>query len=158
MTTAVQGHLATQLTVRREIAATAEELFDAFLDADSLGEFMRPGSAKHSDVTADPRVGGAFEINMHVGDNVIRHHGEYREIDRPRKLVFTWVSVHTKNQESVVTVHFHTLGGSTPRTEVVLTHAQLPDDQVKGHTGGWTAIVALLDEVYGAHDDTTAGK
>lgn len=153
MTTATEGQPATQLTVRREISATPEELFDAFLDADSLAEFMRPASAKHSDVTADARVGGAFEINMHVNDTTIRHSGEYREIDRPRKLVFTWLSVNTNNQESVVTVHFHAMSGSKPRTEVVLTQALLPDSQVKGHTGGWTRIVEILDEVYGQRDD-----
>lgn len=153
MTTATKDQPATQLTVRREISATAEELFDAFLDAESLGEFMRPGSSKHSDVKTDARVGGAFEINMHNNDAVIRHYGEYREIDRPRKLVFTWVSVNTNNQESIVTIQFHALPGRKPRTEVVLTQALLPDNQVKGHTGGWTRIVELLDEIYGQHDD-----
>ena len=152
MTSALTGQPATQLTVRREISATAEELFDAFLDAESLGEFMRPGSAKHSDVITDPRVGGEFEINMHVNDTTIRHHGVYREIDRPRKLVFTWISKNTNHQESVVTVQFHPLTGSKPRTEVVLTQVLLPDEQVKGHAGGWTRIVELLDEVYGLRD------
>jgi uncharacterized protein YndB with AHSA1/START domain len=105
---------------------------------------MRPGSSKHSDVTTDPRVGGAFEIVMYVGEKAIPHSGQYREIDRPNKLVFTWVSTNTNNQDSVVTVHFNKLAGSAPRTEVVLTHALLPDAQVKGHTGGWTAIIELL--------------
>ena len=152
MTTTVKEQPATQLTVRREIAATAEVLFDAFLDAESLGEFMRPGSAKRSDVIADPRVGGRFEINMHVNDSSILHHGEYREIDRPRKLVFTWISKNTNHQESVVTVEFRPLAGNKPRTEVVLTQALLPDERVKGHTGGWTRIVELLDEVYGERE------
>jgi uncharacterized protein YndB with AHSA1/START domain len=139
---------ATQLTVRRTIAATAEELFDAFLDAESLGEFMRPGSERHSQVTVDPRVGGRFVIDMHVNDTVIPHSGEYREIDRPRKLVFTWVSKNTHHEESVVTVDFHVLPGESPRTEVVLSQMLLPEVQVKGHVGGWTRILELLDERY----------
>ncbi len=138
-----------QLTVRREIAASPEELFDAFLDAKSLGEFMRPGSEKQSDVTVDPRVGGKFSVNMYVNNTVIPHWGEYREIERPRKLVFTWVSKNTNDQESVVTIQFHPIAGSKPRTEVVLTQLLLPDAQVKGHIGGWTRIVELLDEVFG---------
>ena len=149
MTTALAGQPATQLTVRREIAATAEELFDAFLDAESLGEFMRPGGDTHSDVTTDPKVGGKFTINMHVNGAVIPHWGEYRELDRPRKLVFTWISKNTNDQESVVTIQFHSVSGSKPRTEVVLTQVLLPDHQIKGHIGGWTRIVEILDEVYG---------
>lgn len=152
MTAAMTGQPATQLTVRREIAATAEELFDAFLDAESLGEFMRPGSDRSSDVTADPRVGGAFVINMHVNNTVIPHSGEYRELDRPRKLVFTWISKNTNNQESVVTVHFHAMAGKKPRTEVVLTQVFLPEEQVKGHFNGWSRIVELLDEKYGSRE------
>lgn len=145
MTTATAGQPATQLTVRREISATAEELFDAFLDAESLGEFMRPGGPRNSDVKTDPRVGGKFEIGMYVNDNVIPHWGEYRELDRPRKIVFTWISKNTNNQESVVTVQFHAMSEKKPRTEVVLTQVLLPDEQVKGHTGGWTKIIELLD-------------
>ena len=140
---------ATQLTVRREISAPAEDLFDAFLDAESLGEFMRPGSEQHSDVTADPRVGGKFEINMHVNGSIIPHWGEYRVLDRPKKLVFTWISKNTNEQESVVTVQFLAVAGKQPRTEVVLTQAMLPEHQIKGHIGGWTRIVEIMDEVYG---------
>lgn len=158
MTTAMQGQPATQLTVRREISATAEELFDAFLDPESLGEFMRPGSERQSDVTADARVGGKFMINMHVNDTVIPHWGEYRQIDRPRRLVFTWISKNTNEQESVVTIQFNQLAGRNARTEVVLTQALLPEHQVKGHTGGWTRIVEILDELYGKHDDADASK
>ncbi len=146
MTQTHAGPPATQLTVRREIAATAEELFDAFLDADSLAEFMRPGSDRNSDVTVDPRVGGAFSIGMHVNDGVVAHTGVYREIDRPRKLVFTWVSKNTNHEDSEVTVHFLAVPGSKTRTEVVLTQVLLPEAQVKGHLGGWTRIVEILDE------------
>lgn len=156
--TAAMQQPATQLTVRREIAATAEELFDAFLDAESLGEFMRPGGEKFSDVTADARVGGKFNIDMHVNGTVIPHWGEYRVIDRPHKLVFTWISKNTNEQESVVTIQFLAVAGKKARTEVVLTQALLPDHQVKGHIGGWTRILEIMDEVYGTQNEGNASK
>ena len=149
MTAAMTGEGATQLTVRRTIAATAEELFDAFLDKESLAEFMRPGGERHSDVTVDPRVGGAFTINMHVNGNVVEHSGEFRTIDRPRTLVFTWISKNTNFEPSEVTVRFVPIAGPTPSTDVILTQALLPESQVKGHTGGWTRIIELLDEMRG---------
>ncbi|MEO7359161.1 MAG: SRPBCC family protein [Gemmatimonadaceae bacterium] len=158
MTVPITSPSIAQLTVRREISATAEELFDAFLDAESLAEFMRPASERNSDVVTDARVGGKFEINMHVNGSVIPHWGEYRELDRPRKLVFTWVSKNTNEQESVVTIHFHSVPGRTQRTEVVLTQVLLPDGQVKGHIGGWSRIVELLDEIHQQRADADPSK
>ncbi|MGV3710533.1 MAG: SRPBCC family protein [Gemmatimonas sp.] len=145
MTTATQP--VAQLTVRREIAATPEELFDAFLDAESLAEFMRPDSDRKSDVTNDPRVGGAFEIIMHTNKNGdVRHTGHYKVVDRPNKLVYTWNSPSAGQTDSLVTVLFQAIEGQKARTEVILSHALLPDSQVKGHTGGWTRIIELLEE------------
>ena len=52
------------VTVRREIAAPAEDLFDAWLDADSLGSWLRPAGIRETRAETDPRVGGAFRIVM----------------------------------------------------------------------------------------------
>lgn len=62
----------TTVTVRREIGASAEELFDAWLDVDSLAAIMHPGSKQSATVTTDPRVGGVFEVMMHQEANRIR--------------------------------------------------------------------------------------
>lgn len=143
---------APQLVVRREIEASAEELFDAWLDARSLGSWMRPGDAasgtRESTVAVDARVGGAFSINMHAPTKDVLHTGTYREIDRPHRLVFTWISVNTRDRESVVTVEFHA-GAKPGHTEIVLTQEQLPDaPAIEGHTKGWTAIVENLAARY----------
>ncbi len=140
------------VTVRREIEATAEELFDAWLDAESLGRWMRPndgsGGTRDSTVEVDARVGGGFRINMHAATKDILHTGIYREIDRPRRLVFTWMSVNTGGESSLVTVDFR--AGSAPgHTEVVLTHEQLRTPAaIEGHTKGWTMIIGNLAARY----------
>ncbi len=79
------------VTVRREIAAPAEVLFDAWLDAQSLGMWLKPRGVRETRAETDPRVGGGFRIVM-VSDDSFEHTGTYREIDRPRRLVFTWSS------------------------------------------------------------------
>ena len=128
--------------VRREIEATADELFDAWLDPASLGLWMRPGDVTRSVAKVDPRVGGAFEIVMYSTEGSRLHSGVYRIIDRPKRLVFTWISAGTKQSESLVTVEFRA-GQRT--TEVVLTHEQLPDKgAAQAHTRGWTRILELL--------------
>lgn len=140
------------LTVRREIEASPEELFDAWLEAESLGSWMRPndgsGGTRDSTVEVDARVGGAFSINMHAATKDIMHTGTYMEIDRPRRLVFTWISVNTGDRSSLVTVEFRA-GAKPGHTEIVLTHEQLATPAaVEGHTKGWTMIIGNLATRY----------
>jgi uncharacterized protein YndB with AHSA1/START domain len=131
-----------RVVVRREIAAPAEQLFDAWLDPESLAVWMRPGNTLRTTITVDPRVGGAFEILMHVPDRTIPHRGTYREISRPRRLVFTWNSPYAGETDSLVTVDFRALGKAT---EIVITHEGLPSDEMAtAHTGGWTDILEAL--------------
>lgn len=137
-----------RVTVRRAIEATAEEVFDAWLDPASLAAWMRPGGVLRSTAKVDPRVGGAFEVVMHAVAGPIVHTGVYRTIDRPKRLVFTWISPATHHTESLVTVEFHARQGTT---EVVVTHEQLPDrDARPSHTEGWTQALDLLAARLGA--------
>ena len=134
------------LTVRREIAAPAAELFDAWLDPSKLSSFMRPGDTKRSDVKVDPRVGGEFQIVMYTPKGSVPHTGAYQEITRPRRLVFTWNSPYAGDHGSLVTVDFNAKGRST---EIVITHERLPSEEmVTAHSGGWTSILDRLAGEY----------
>jgi uncharacterized protein YndB with AHSA1/START domain len=130
------------VTVRRRIDASAEELFDAWLDPVSLAAWMVPRGITRSTATVEPRVGGRFEVVMDRAGEKLMHTGFYRTIDRPRRLVFTWISDETRDTESLVTVEFFAVDRAT---EVVVTHAQLPDvDVLASHTNGWTDALELL--------------
>jgi uncharacterized protein YndB with AHSA1/START domain len=132
------------VTVQREIAAPAEELFDAWLDARSLSTWMKPLGTSESRVETDPRVGGSFRIDMVGNDSCMLHTGTYREIDRPNRLVFTWTSPGTQDRETVVTVTFKP--ASDVSTLVEIHQIGLPDEGAqKGHTAGWTDILSKLD-------------
>lgn len=77
--------------VSREFEASPERVFDAWLDADNLGNWLfgtPDGKEKVSKV--DPRVGGGFEIGEMRGDEFANHVGTYHEIDRPNKIVFSY--------------------------------------------------------------------
>jgi uncharacterized protein YndB with AHSA1/START domain len=132
------------LVVRRRIAVPRERVFEAWLDSESLAQWMRPGDMNRATVTVDPRVGGGFRIVMggrSHGD--VEHRGEYLAIEPPSLLSFTWISRHTGDRPTVVTIEFHDRGAET---ELVLTHRRLPPPAVEGHRQGWTDIVRLLDE------------
>ena len=130
------------LVVSRLIAAAPEPLFDAWLDPEALAVWMRPSTATHTDVTADPRVGGEFRIVMHNLDAPIVHRGTYLTIDRPRRLAFTWRSPVTEDEDTLVTVDFEPRASGT---EVVITHERLPHDaSADAHRDGWTDCLTGL--------------
>jgi uncharacterized protein YndB with AHSA1/START domain len=132
------------VTVRREIAAPAEALFDAWLDAESLGTWMRPRVVSETRAETDPREGGEFRIVMVSDGGDLLHHGTYQEIDRPSRLVFTWSSAATDHRESVVTVTFEPLAGGS--TMVEIHQVGLPDEESRaGHTEGWSDALAELE-------------
>jgi uncharacterized protein YndB with AHSA1/START domain len=131
-----------EVTVRREIAAPAEVLFDAWLDAQSLGTWLRPSPIRETRAETNPRVGGTFRIVMVDDESSFEHTGTYREIDRPRRLVFTWSSHATRFRDSVVTVTFQPLSSSTL---VEIHQVGLPDEEARAsHHAGWSDALREL--------------
>jgi uncharacterized protein YndB with AHSA1/START domain len=106
-----------------------------------MGRWMSP--AGHAEVEVDLRVGGRFRVAMVGEGRRIDHTGEYLEISPPRRLVFSWQSPYTGPEATVVTVQLRPV---EDRTELVLTHEGLPDDQVEPHRGGWGRMLDRLAE------------
>lgn len=129
--------------VRRTIAASAEDLFDAWLDPEALATWMRAGPIASTVATVEPYEGGSYEITMHGQRGPIVHKGVYRRIDRPKRLVFTWTSLGTEMCDTLVTVDFVPVGN---RTEIIVTHEQLPESAKTAHTAGWTRGLEHLDQ------------
>jgi uncharacterized protein YndB with AHSA1/START domain len=126
--------------VRRTIDASPDELFDAWLDPDSLSAWMRPKKIHRTTATLDARVGGAFEIVLHGDGEVYTHYGSYLQIERPQRLVFTWQSSGTHDTQTLVTVDFI---AQARGTEIVIVHERLPDaDARAAHREGWSEVLA----------------
>jgi uncharacterized protein YndB with AHSA1/START domain len=136
---------AASVVVRRTIAASPQELFDAWLDAEALAIWMRPGPVSSTAARVDPREGGSYEITMHGQSGPIVHKGVYLEIDRPRRLVFTWASLGTEMRDTLVTVDFVPVNN---RTEIIVTHEQLPESAKPSHGIGWTHGLEHLDQAF----------
>jgi len=134
------------LNVSRNINAPIEKVFDAWLDPSMLAQFILPmPGMPRPQVENTPVQGGSFTIIMHVGDNEIPHTGEYLEISRPTKLVFSWVSPFSTDN-STVTIDFRGLDDGT--TDIELTHVRFIDEAARSdHEGGWTNILAQLGEL-----------
>ncbi len=133
----------TTVVVRKVFEADRDTLFRAFSDAEIMGRwFFAPEEGWSADVTNDFRVGGRYRIDMHKPDGSTHsHQGEYREIDPPHKMVFTWNSARVEGPE--VTVEFRE---AVNGTEVILTHKFLPDEeQREGHRAGWIKCLLNLE-------------
>jgi uncharacterized protein YndB with AHSA1/START domain len=76
--------------VSRRFQASAEEVFDAWLDPELAREWFAPGLGEMTRLEIDAQVGGTFWLVQNRDGKLAEHTGEYLEIDRPRRLVFTW--------------------------------------------------------------------
>ena len=131
------------LTVERHIDAPPERVFDAWLDADAVGQwlFATPDGVMEK-VETDPRVGGKFLIVERRGDALAEHFGEYLEIDRPRRLVFSFAAMREAGHTKVEVTIAPDGNGSL----VTLVHQMNPEwaDYEAQTRQGWTTILEGL--------------
>jgi uncharacterized protein YndB with AHSA1/START domain len=132
-----------KVVVRRRIAATREELFDAWIDPEGMREWMCPGDVISAEVRLEPRVGGNLFILMKAPTQTHEHTGQFQIFERPTKLAFTWTASNVDGQITLVTVEFHEVSAS--QTELILTHELIPRKEVSDrYQSGWAKIVDHL--------------
>jgi uncharacterized protein YndB with AHSA1/START domain len=130
--------------IRRRIKAGAERIFDLFTKPDLMARWMSPfPGAVDCKASSDLRPGGAFSLVMSSEDSNREVSGTYVQIDRPHKLVFTWMGPLTNNVNTLVTLELTPYGDD--ETDLVLTHERLPTPKIyEGHTLGWGHILDHL--------------
>jgi uncharacterized protein YndB with AHSA1/START domain len=140
----------TDIVTTRTIPASAEKVFDTWIDSKSPGGPWF-GSER---VIEDPIVDGLFYIAVKHEGRVWPHYGRFLRIDRPRLVEYTWMSESTKGLESIVTV---TLEPRGDETHVTIRHSGLPDDELgHKHKEGWTWILSKLEEVFGSRQSASS--
>ena len=129
--------------LRRRVRATAEEIFDLWTKPDLMVRWMSPfPGAVDCKASCDLRPGGAFSLVMSSKESSREVSGTYLQVDRPRKLVFTWIGPLTNDVNTFVSVELYPRGDET---DLVLTHERLPTPAiVEGHTRGWGNILDHL--------------
>jgi uncharacterized protein YndB with AHSA1/START domain len=134
-----------KVVIQRRIRATREEVFAEWLDPEGMRVWMCPGDAFAAEVRMDPRVGGALHITMRSPTQNHEHTGEFRILDRPSKLAFTWTADAMDGQITLVTIEL--AEASSTETDLTLTHELIPRKEVSDrYQSGWTKIVDQLEK------------
>ncbi|HTW33771.1 MAG TPA: SRPBCC domain-containing protein [Rhizomicrobium sp.] len=134
-----------KVTVRvtHRFAARPERVFDAWLDPKTAAKWLfatATGTITRCEI--DPRVGGKFSIVRLEGID-IEHVGEYLEIDRPRRLVFTFGVPKFSPEMTRVIVEIVASGEGC---ELTLTNEGVPADYGERNREGWTMILGNLEK------------
>jgi uncharacterized protein YndB with AHSA1/START domain len=133
------------IRVTRRFTASAERVFDAWLDPARVGKWLfATKTGQMVRVEIDARVGGSFVIVDRRDGVDVEHVGTYLEIERPRKLVFTFTVPHYSSESTQVTVEITPLGTGC---ELTLTHEGVLPEWASRTESGWKGILDGLDTV-----------
>ena len=154
----IPGGSLSQLDVRRSYPAPRALVFRALTEADWLERWFCPSPDITLKVTQlDLWVGGRYRFVFRFpGDRTAVVVGEYRTLARPRRLAFIWTweppDPHA-GVETLVTIDLYEKEGGT---ELALTHARFPTEQLmRQHEGGWGATLDRLKELIGKVSEET---
>ena len=140
----------TVLRLEHSFAASAEQVFDAWTNPEVLRRWWAAEPTWTSPgCDVDLREGGSYVLRMQDDRSGQVHAvgGEYREIDRPNRLVYTWSwlgeDAPYPGHVSLVTVEFRPDGD---RTTVLLEHSDLPSEESRDrHSAGWRGTFDNLE-------------
>jgi uncharacterized protein YndB with AHSA1/START domain len=118
------------------VAASPDSVFEYFVDPTKMVMWMG------TEATLDPRPGGVCRINPSGQAAML---GEFVEVDRPRRIVFTWgwetAAFKTPPQSTLVEVSLTPDGEDTV---VRLAHRRLKPELVALHRAGWSHYLPRL--------------
>jgi uncharacterized protein YndB with AHSA1/START domain len=137
-----EGTIVQEVTIK----AAAERIFAALTKPDELLEWwVTEGKFRATHVESDLRPGGRWSMRLvsdRTGDaSCTSVHGEFRVIDPPRLLIFTWIRDEEHHPETLVRWDLEeTDGGTTIR----VTHSGLTSERLRTRNSGWPLILELL--------------
>jgi uncharacterized protein YndB with AHSA1/START domain len=131
--------------IERTFAASAEDVFDAWTSADVMRRWFHVEPDWETPVAEiDARVGGKVRVVMRSpesGDHGAR--GEYKVIDRPRRLEMSWWFDDDPSNEQLIQLSFSESEGST--TVLFLNTGIASDERRESQDRGWNACLDQLE-------------
>lgn len=140
------GRTSTSDTIVKEITirAPAARIFEALSNPEQRVKWWgAEGRFQTTHMESDLRPGGKWMMHgVGMGGKPFRVVGEYRNIERPRLLVFTWLPDWQENApETLVRWDLEEKDGVTT---VRLTHSGLTTERSRASHRGWPEILTWL--------------
>ena len=136
------------LRIERTFDAPVERVFDAWTSEEVLRRWLHGMTDWETPVAeVDLRVGGTIRIVMRdpADGTEVGAMGEYRVVEPPRRLVFTWVWDHDPDRPQLIELEFSEQAG---RTSVRMTNSAIPTDgRLRDQERGWHVCYDNLDLV-----------
>jgi uncharacterized protein YndB with AHSA1/START domain len=128
------------LKFERVIPAPPGQVFDGWLNPKTPGTPWN----ENDKLILNPKVDGFFYWLIRGTS----HYGRFTQIERPDRILHTWMSKYTSGEESTVTVTFKKKGKGTL---MKLVHSGLPDNDLsKAHKDGWNYFLDKLAQKFGS--------
>ncbi|MBZ0115635.1 MAG: SRPBCC domain-containing protein [Sandaracinaceae bacterium] len=114
-----------RIELRATLPATAEAVFDAWIDGEAHGAMTGAGA------TSDPKAGGRFT----AWDGYIE--GTHVELVRPRRIVQRWRTSQFPDDapDSILEIELTPKGS---QVELHMVHRDIPDGQGADYEQGWS--------------------
>ncbi|MDX6638955.1 MAG: hypothetical protein QOJ01_2466 [Solirubrobacterales bacterium] len=142
------GHV---LRIERTFEAPATAVFDAWTNEEVLrGWFHADPDWETPTADVDLRVGGKLRIVMRDPEAGEDHgaSGEYRVVDRPHRLTFTWSWDRHDTEVQLIELEFTERDGAT--TVRMTSHGIATGERRDEHEEGWGRCFDNLDRILAA--------
>lgn len=138
----------TSITVTRRFNAPPERVFDAWTDPEIACKWLFTTKTSKTTYELDVRVGGSYTISRVSNGKTYVAVGKYLEIDRPRRLVFTFGMPQFAADFDTVIVEIEPDGDGCVLT---LTQEGLRPGYEKSSINGWGKMLTALETLLIQH-------
>jgi uncharacterized protein YndB with AHSA1/START domain len=131
--------------IERTVEAPAEDVFDAWTNPDVIGRWFKPAEGwQEATAEVDLQVGGRIRVLMRDPDGtVVGAGGEYKVIERPHRLAFTWTFDDDPSNQQMIELDFTERDGATT---VVFVNSDISDeDRREAQDDGWRTCFDNLE-------------
>ncbi len=131
--------------VTQKFASDEESIYDALLDPKTASKFLfatPTGTMVRAEI--DARVGGHYVFVERRDGKDVLHTGEYLELVRPLRMVFTFGVPEYSNEVSIVEINLAHLGEGC---ELKLINSGVPREWAEKTREGWAAILLKARDV-----------
>jgi uncharacterized protein YndB with AHSA1/START domain len=130
--------------IERVLSASCDVVYDEWLSAEALTDWMCPRPARLESVQLDPVVGGRYRFDIVEPDRRLVVEGRYLTLERPHTIRFTWncSTWPPSFRGSIVTVELRSRGVAD--THMTIRHELVPPNTLASQTEGWGLVAQQL--------------